>query len=145
MPKDSVRTSQASQCFPFMKTNHVEHLYGKSGELLGAFTKFRKATISFVVSILLSVRPSAWKDSSPNGRIFMKFGLRLFFDNLSRKLKLYYDMTRMTGILHGGIRTFVAISRTVILRIRNTSGKGWRKNQNTHFIFRKFFRKLCRL
>jgi hypothetical protein len=139
-----LRTSQASQCFPFMKTNHVEHLYGKSGELLGAFSKFRKATISFVVPILcLSVRPSAWKDSSLNGRIFMKFGLRLFFDNMLRKLKLYYDMTRMTGTLHGGIRTFVAISRSVILRIRNISGKVCRENQNTHFIFRKFFRKLC--
>ena len=35
---------------------------------LGAFTKFRKATISFVVS----VRPSAWNSSALTGRIFMK-------------------------------------------------------------------------
>jgi hypothetical protein len=35
---------------------------------LGAFGKLRKATISFV----MSVRPSAWNNTAPTGRIFMK-------------------------------------------------------------------------
>jgi len=39
---------------------------------LGAFAKLRKATISFVI---LSVRLSAWNNSAPTGRIFMKFGI----------------------------------------------------------------------
>jgi hypothetical protein len=39
--------------------------------ILGAFTKLRKATISFVKS----VSPSAWKSSAPTGRIFLKFGI----------------------------------------------------------------------
>jgi hypothetical protein len=36
---------------------------------LGAFAKFRKATIS----LALSVCPPEWNNSAPTGRIFMKF------------------------------------------------------------------------
>jgi len=36
---------------------------------LGAFTEFRIATISFFISVC----PSAWSNSAPKGRIFMKF------------------------------------------------------------------------
>jgi hypothetical protein len=36
---------------------------------LGAFAKLRRAAISFG----MSVRPSAWDNSAPTGRIFMKF------------------------------------------------------------------------
>jgi len=36
--------------------------------ILGAFAKLRKATINFVVSFV----PSAWSNSAPTGRIFMK-------------------------------------------------------------------------
>ena len=41
---------------------------------LGAFTKFRKATICLVMSVRPSVRLSAWNYSAPTARIFMKFG-----------------------------------------------------------------------
>ena len=40
----------------------------------------RKATMGFV----MSVRPSAWNCWAPTGRIFVKFGIGLFFQNLSR-------------------------------------------------------------
>jgi hypothetical protein len=40
--------------------------------ILGAFAKFRKATINFVTYVCLSVRPSAWNNSAPTERIFMK-------------------------------------------------------------------------
>jgi len=40
-------------------------------QFLGAFVKLRKATTSFV----MSVRPSAWKNSALNGRIFVKFDI----------------------------------------------------------------------
>jgi hypothetical protein len=43
-------------------------------------------------------------------------------------------------------RTFLTISRSVLLRMRNVSDKSCRENQNTHFVFSKFFpRKSCRL
>ena len=38
---------------------------------LGAFAKFRKAIISFV----MPVRPSAWNNSAPTGRILIKSGI----------------------------------------------------------------------
>jgi len=43
--------------------------------LLGAFEKLRKATISFVMFVRLSVCPSARNNSAPSGRIFMKFDI----------------------------------------------------------------------
>jgi hypothetical protein len=43
---------------------------------LGAFAKFRKATVSFV----LAVRVFAWNNSALTGRIFMKFRIRVFFE-----------------------------------------------------------------
>jgi len=55
--------------------------------LLGAFTKLRKATISFFTPVRLYVRPSARNDSVPTGRIFMKFDIWVFFENLPRKFK----------------------------------------------------------
>jgi hypothetical protein len=39
---------------------------------LGAFAKLRKVTVNFA----MSVRPSAWNNSAPTGRIFMKLGIR---------------------------------------------------------------------
>jgi hypothetical protein len=40
---------------------------------LGAFTKLRKATVSFVMSVCLSVRRP--HGTTPTGRIFMKFDI----------------------------------------------------------------------
>ena len=44
--------------------------------------KLRKATISF-----MSFWPSAWNNSAPTRRIFMKIYIWVFFENLSRKFK----------------------------------------------------------
>jgi len=44
------------------------------------------------------------------------------------------------------ICTFMIISRSVLLKMRNVSDKSCRENQNTHFMFNNFlFRKSCRL
>jgi len=40
----------------------------------------------------------------------------LFFRNLSRKLRFRCSLTRITGILHGSLCTFMIISRSVLLR-----------------------------
>ena len=48
--------------------------------LLGEFTKFRKETINFVMSVCLS----AWDNSVLIGRIFNKFHIRVFFENPSK-------------------------------------------------------------
>jgi len=43
--------------------------------LIGAFVQFRKATVSFVMSVRPSVRPSSWNTSVPTGRIYLKFDI----------------------------------------------------------------------
>jgi len=68
---------------------------------LAVFAKLRKMTISFVVSAYLSVelsvcppvRPSvcmsAWNNAAPNGQIFVKFDISVFFENMSRKVNIH--------------------------------------------------------
>jgi len=62
-----------------------------SQRLQGTFRRVRqtakKTTINFVSSVCPSVRPSACNSSAPNGRIFMKLGTWVLFQNLSRKCK----------------------------------------------------------
>jgi len=52
---------------------------------LAAFAKSRKATIGFVMSVC----PSAWNNSVPTGRVFMKFDIWAFSKNLPRKFKFH--------------------------------------------------------
>jgi hypothetical protein len=56
--------------------------------------KIVKTTISFV---MLPLRPSvcepAWTKSAPIEQIFMKYGILIFFENLSRKLKFNKNLS----------------------------------------------------
>jgi len=65
-------------------------------QFLGAFTKLREETISFVMSVRLSVSlfvgPPAW-NSTPTGRIFMKSDIRVLFENISRKFMFHFNLT----------------------------------------------------
>jgi len=54
--------------------------------LLGSWQNC-EVTISFVMSVCLSVCSSAWNNSAPTGRIFVEFVL--FFTNLSRGSKFH--------------------------------------------------------
>jgi len=49
------------------------------------------------------------------------------------------------GTLHGDLSTFMITSCWIILRIRDVPDRSFRENQNTHFMFNNFFRKLCHL
>jgi len=49
------------------------------------------------------------------------------------------------GTLHEDVRTFMIISRSVLLRVINISDKSYKEYQNTHFMFGIYFRKSCRL
>jgi hypothetical protein len=48
---------------------------------IGAFAKLPKATTCFVMSVLPSARLSAWNNSAPSGRIFMKSDIWVFSKN----------------------------------------------------------------
>jgi hypothetical protein len=107
-------------------------MYNRYRSFLGVFAKIRNATISFVVS----VRPSAWNNSTSTGQIFIKFGISVFFENLSRKFKFSYNLIRIKGTLHKDLCPF--IYRCILLKIRNASGGGRRENQNTPCIIITF-------
>jgi len=51
----------------------------------------------------------------------------------------------MAGTLHLDQYTFLIISRSFLLRMRNVSDKRCRENQNTHSMFNNVYRKSCRL
>jgi len=53
-------------------------------QFLGAFAKFLKTTLSFVMYVCLSVRLYVWNKSIPTGHIFLKFGIWIIFENLWR-------------------------------------------------------------
>jgi hypothetical protein len=46
----------------------------------------KRLLVPSYLSLRPSVRPSTWTNSTPTGRIFMKLGIRIFFENLSRIL-----------------------------------------------------------
>jgi hypothetical protein len=103
--------------------------------VLGAFANFQKLTISCVPS----VRPSEWDNSASTGRIVMKFDTWVFLENLLSTSSFIKNLTRITDISHEDRYTFSTISRLILLRMRNVSDKSCRENQNTHFVFSKFF------
>jgi hypothetical protein len=76
------------------------------------------------------------------GQICMKFDIWGFFENLSRKFKFHQNWTRIKSTLHEDQYTFLVISRSVLLRMRNVSDTGCRENQNTHFVFGNSFSKI---
>jgi hypothetical protein len=51
------------------------------------------------------------------------------------KIQVSLQMTIITGTFHEDLCTFLVISLSVLLRIRNVSVKVIEKNQNTHFMF----------
>jgi hypothetical protein len=53
-------------------------------QFLGAFAKFRRATVSFV----MTVRPSAWNNWAATGRIFMKLVILDFFEILLKEIQI---------------------------------------------------------
>jgi hypothetical protein len=89
--------------------------------------------------VCLSLCLSTWSSAAPTWWIFMKFYIGVFFENLLRKFKFHKNWTRIMGALLVDKYTFLIISRSVLLRMRNVSDKNCRENQNTHFIFNNFF------
>jgi len=58
------------------------------------------------------------------------------------RMRIACWITTITGTLHADRYTFLIISRSVLLRMRNVSDKSCTKNQNTHFVFSDFFSKI---
>jgi len=88
----------------------VEPWIWKFFHFLCGFAKLRKATISFVMSVCLSVCPSAWNTSAPTEWIFIKLDIWTFFENPSRRFKFHETVTRITVLYMKACMHFSNIS-----------------------------------
>ena len=102
---------------------------------LGAFAKLRKVSVSFVVRVCLSVRPSV----CPHGTTRLSldgFSWNFMFDyfeNLSREL------VSLLSVQNKGYFTWtpvyiLIISRSILLRMENVLDESFREIQNTFCI-----------
>jgi len=88
-----------------------------------AYALLRKTTISFTMSLCQFLYLSAWSNSAPTGRIFMKIDKRGFLDNAFMKFKFYCDLTRITATLHEHICMLMIISRRILLKTGSILGE----------------------
>ena len=107
-------------------------------QCLGAFTKFRKATVSSCSSI----RRSAWNNSAPAGQILMKFDIWIFFKKFQKiQISLSSDKNKQYFTWRQ-----IHIFYPIHLRMKHFSDKSCRETRSTHIMFNNFsFRKSCRL
>jgi len=89
-------------------------------------------------SFSLSVRPHGTNSASTRWS-FMKFGISVFFEKLSIKVKFHWNLTRITGTLLEDRYTFMVISRSFLLRMRSTSEKNLHKAKTPIFMINIFF------
>jgi hypothetical protein len=108
----------------------------------GVFAKFRKATISFVMFVHLSVR---MEQNGSNCKYFHYIWYGIIFRKCVEKIKVSVNLTRIMGTLHEDQYLFFIISPSFLIRIRNVSDKFSREKQNTHFMYVTLFRKWFRL
>ena len=86
-----------------------------------------------------SVCPSAWHNSDPTGRIFIKYGISGFFEKLSGKFKCHQNLKIIRGALEEDLCTLTRVSRSVLFRVRSVSEYSCTEYQFTHFMFSAFF------
>ena len=69
------------------------------------------------------VSTSAWNHSATTERISVTIDISVLFENLSRKSKLRQNLARIAGTLREYLCTFVIVSHSVLLRMKNISHK----------------------
>jgi len=67
----------------------------------------------------------------------VKFGIWVFFENLSRKCNFDYSVTRITGALHEGVSTFIIISNSFLLGMISFSDR--RSEKIKRYVQQPFF------
>ena len=116
----------------------IYRLAERGWRFIGAFSKLRKATISFVTFVRPSVRPSLWTYSDPTGSISMKCGIRASLENRS-KIHVSLTSRKNSGTLHKDLCIYMIIFHWVFRRGGNVSDKICRQKQNPHFMFNNIF------
>ena len=111
----------------------VGELY-ESGLIFRCVGKIAKPPLA---SSCMYVRPSAWNNSVPTGRILMKFWYLSIFRKSVEKIQVSLkNLTRITGTgsSREGVRSCM-ISHRITLRMKNASGLSCRERQHTRFMF----------
>ena len=107
---------------------------------LGVLAKFRKATISF----FMSVCPSVWPHETtrlPLDGFWLNFKFGLFLRKTG-KIK-FFKSSKNNGTLHEDVFIHMTISRWILLRMRNILNIRCRESENTYFnMFSNFFPKI---
>jgi hypothetical protein len=108
---------------------------------LGAFANLRKATIGFVMSACPSIRPHGTSRLQLDG-----FSWNLIFENFRKaveKIRVLLESDKNNGYCMWRPLYVFIISRSVLLRMRNVSGKLYKQYQNI-FSFQYFFSTIIR-
>ena len=84
-----------------------------------------------------SVCPSHGTNRLHTDRFSRNFFFRKSVDKLQVSLKS--DINNVYCIVHEDPSNLIITSRSVLLKLRNVSDRSCRRDQNTHFIFNKFF------
>jgi hypothetical protein len=88
----------------------------------------------------LSVCPSVRMEQlGSHSTDFQKLAIWVF-SKVCRENSFHLNLTNMTVTWHEDQYTFVTISRSFLLRMRNVSEKHYRENQNIHFVWNNFFK-----
>ena len=107
---------------------------------LGPFSElFEKRLLNSDLSVCLFVPPSLWNNSTYTRRIFMNFHMWVCFGIRTIQLNIHKNRTGIKGTLDKVQYTFLIISRSIYLRIKNVSHEICGENQNTHFTFNDSF------
>ena len=117
------------------KMRHIKYTYNIKMSL-------RHASVYYIHLQGSSVYSSALNKSAATERIVMKFDIWTFFENVAKKLKFYWNPTRIKGTLHKDPSTCMIVSRWIVSKMRNASNKICRENQYLHFMFSDFFPKI---
>jgi hypothetical protein len=100
----------------------------------------QELTVDFVMSVCLSVCPSVRMEVLCSHRMDLhEFWYLSIFENISRKLKLHQNRTRITGSLQEDQYTTVIIICSFHLRMKNVSNRICIADQHTHYMFNNFF------
>jgi len=110
--------------------------YRQRQGFLSAFSELRKATISFVMSVHLSVHPHGAL-RFPLNEIPLNLILITFRKPVD-KIQVSSKHDKKNGYL-AWRPTYITISHSVLLRMRNISGNICRENQDKHFTFNTCF------
>jgi hypothetical protein len=78
-------------------------------------------------------------NSTPTGRILMKFDLFASFRKSVEKIQISLKSDKNKGYFTWNVFTFMTISHWILLRIRNVLDKSCREKENAHCISNNFF------